>query len=123
MNQNSFNFEYHITIPANTLQSSPHIETIPLTRGILHRFELVFPAGPNDLVFLQFSDDGDQVFPANAGGYYRGEKRTLLLDLFFYELKETYTLTVTGWSPGTANNHTITANFTISTREILAGLW
>jgi len=123
MDQNSSNFEFHITIPANTLQSSPYTATLSLTRGILHRFELVFPAGPNDLVFLQFSDGGDQVFPSNAGGYYRGEKRTLLMDRFFYELKETYSFVVTGWSPGTANNHTITANFTISTREILAGLW
>lgn len=112
-------YEFDLAVPANTLASAPVALDMHLTHGIIHKVEVSFAFGCNNLVLVAINDALHQAFPSNPDGQLRGNGWTISMSTW-YELEAApYELTAKGWSPGTAYQHTITIRIGILPREIL----
>ena len=58
-------FSYTISTPANTPASAPLKTTMKLTGGIVHKFQLIVPPGPQGLLHISIRNAIHQVFPTN----------------------------------------------------------
>jgi hypothetical protein len=59
-------YSYTITTPANTTAAAPLITSMKLTRGIIHKFQLIVPPGPQGLLHVIVRNAIHQVFPSNT---------------------------------------------------------
>jgi hypothetical protein len=70
-------YEFTITTPANTLESSRKKTTLKLEAGMITDLKILFPPGCAGLHYLQIHRGGHQVFPKQLN-YFRGDN--VLLD-------------------------------------------
>lgn len=96
---------FKVSVPANTPQTAPVRQILPLTNAIITRMLIVIPPGPQGLAFLQMKYHGFQLYPLNTGEAYSG-------DDFLIEFDEYQPITVTpheleavAWNLDTANAH------------------
>lgn len=109
---------WDITVTANTLDASPIEETLKLTKGVIVRCDIKFPAGIHGLVKVRLLHHTFQLIPLNRGEYVTGDDETVPTETYF-ELKESpYSLKFEGSSPGTKYAHTITVRVTVVPKAI-----
>jgi hypothetical protein len=105
-----------LTVPANTLLTSPVSTTIVLSVGILNQIQILFPYGCARAVHVQIYDGATLVYPKNAGEDYAEDGDTKIVnDFVIYDSAKT--LTLKGWSPGTTYPHIVTFSFLMNTVE------
>ena len=100
------NFE--VTIPANTTEAEPKLQTLQISRGVVHQLEVNFPAGCRGYVYLALYHHDKLVWPSNLKAAFRGEGYTIPIKEYFKVSEPPYTLVAYGWSPGSTYDHTIT---------------
>ena len=112
-------YEYDLTVPANTPAADPVSVDMALSPGIIHRLEVSWPAGCNNMVHIAVKRGLHQVWPTNPDGTLKGNMYTLSIPVW-YELEDyPANLEAYGWSPGASYNHTVTIRLAIERREIL----
>jgi len=62
-----------IITPANTSKSQMIRSVIPITPGLVYRFELEFPTGPCGLLYVSVWDGGYQVWPSTPGEWFHSD--------------------------------------------------
>lgn len=112
-------YDFSFTIPLNTPKNEPEELQVKLTRGIIHRVEIGFPAGPRHMVHVAIRKGLHQQWPTNPQGSFNSENFTIVINEFYPLLTKPYILTLQGWSPDTAYQHTIELRFGILPAEVL----
>lgn len=93
------------TIPADTSETAPSIESIYLPRGRVKEVAIFFPWGCAGMVHVVIFHNESQVWPTNPEASYIGND---ILHEFpeDYELPEAWNyFSVHGWSPDTQEDH------------------
>jgi hypothetical protein len=99
-------YEQRITIPKNTPESAPAVETLPVHPGILKQVEVIFPAGCVGLVHLRIYYWEHQLFPANPDSSFSGDDAHLVYEEDL-EIRETpLEFSVRGWNLDDTYPHT-----------------
>ena len=62
-------YEFQITVPAGTAQSSPQTSPMTMPPRVVEQLEVLVPPGPGGEVGFAIGSSGGQVIPRNAGTY------------------------------------------------------
>lgn len=104
-------FEYHITVPASTVETDPHVEVAKLTYGIIHYIEFVPWGYAVDMLHISIAQALHQVFPTNPDApiSFAGEK----VEGKVYQPidAEPYEVDIRGWNDSTLYPHSCTVRF------------
>lgn len=100
-------YDFALTVPADTQETSPAELRMKLTAGILHNVRILFPPGPHGLVKIRILEDGHQFLPTNPDGYFASDDEAIAIDEYYPLTAEPYTMRAIGYSPGTVYPHTI----------------
>jgi len=98
-------FFFMVTIPANTLQTAPVTQILPIANAIITRVQIVIPPGPQGLTYLQLGYHGSQLYPLNPGGSYSGDDLIIEFDEYQPTIVSPYQLIATAWNLDTVNAH------------------
>lgn len=109
---------WDITITANTLDASPKEQALKLTKGVIVRCDIKFPAGCHRMVKIRLLHQTFQLIPLNRGEYITGDDETVPTEPYFELASSPYSLKFEGSSPGTTYAHTITVRVTIVPKAI-----
>lgn len=77
----------NITIPANTVASSPTLERLKVITGLVYKVEFMFPPGCSGLAHVVVNDGGYQVWPSTPDTDFACDDYTI-------EFEDTYLKTV-----------------------------
>lgn len=101
-------YDFAITIPANTPADAPQETELQLTAGILHSVWIEFPPGCAGLAHVQIKQPEANFLPSNPDGSFAGDSCVIpiveykelisggdLLKAFAWNLDDTYPHTVT----------------------------
>ncbi len=112
-------FNADITTPANTPASKPIETEIPITKGVIHKLEIDFPAGSRGLLHLQIKKGDRLLWPANTSGSFRTDNRLIS----FAEHREItfppYKLIAVTWNLDDTHDHIVIIRFGILPRRIV----
>jgi hypothetical protein len=103
-------YEIEVTVPANTLASSPVVETLKLDKGVLEEGWIYFPYGCAHLVQVRVFKGAFQIAPFNRDGWLRGNGARVPLATKYDMTEAPFYLTVKACSPGTTLEHKITVH-------------
>lgn len=115
-------YDFAVTVPAGTAKSSPVIETLKLTAGIIHPLSVEFPAGCRGYVYCTILHQEHQLWPTNPRGALRAEGYIIPIEDYYPLTTEPYSLKVRAWAPNATYNHTLTVRVTVVTEEELEPL-
>ena len=116
-------YDFAVTIPAGRTENSPVEQTLKLTKGIIHRVEIEFPAGCKGYAHLVLLHEGHQLYPTNPDEDFNANGYTIPIDDYFPLDTAPYSLKAVGWSPDAEYDHTITVRVGILPEEILSPLF
>jgi len=112
-------YEYDLAVSAGTTQEEPAEQRMKLSRGIIHKLEVSFPPGCNNLVLVTIRRALHQVWPTNPDGQLKANGHTISMPVWYELETEPYELEVKAWSPDCSYDHTITVRIGISPRGVL----
>ncbi len=110
-------YDYAIVVPANTLAAAPVVERLKLTKGVIHRIEVGFPAGCQGMVYLALGNEGAQLWPLTRGCAFNAEDYNIPIDERYELAAAPFELEARAWSPGTSYQHTITVRVGVLSKE------
>jgi hypothetical protein len=116
-------YDFTLTIPANTTESSPTEDVVRVTHGVLHRIEVAFPAGCAGLAHLVILYREFQLYPTNPEGNFASDNYTIPIDDYFELFDHPYTLKLRGWNLDDTYSHTITVRLGIYPEDVAAKLY
>jgi len=71
-------FFFEVEVPHNTTKNAPHTEILPLSYGVITDVFFHLPRGSVGLLGFNLLYHDHQMYPANPGGWYRGNETTIL---------------------------------------------
>ena len=111
-------YVWHITISKNTTEDNALEQTLKVTKGVLTRTEIFFPAGCMGFARCQIYYMGSQLYPTTRGEYIDGDNETIPIEDFF-EIQDTPDVfKIKAWNLDPYYDHTITLRMTILPKEI-----
>ena len=114
--------KWGVTIPKGRTKAQPYEQELTLTKGIIHRVEIGFPAGCRGYVYFVLDHREHQLLPTNPDEAFNGEGYTIVIKEHFPLTAEPYTLIARGWAPDAVWNHTITVRIGILPEWVLVPL-
>lgn len=108
-------FASAVTVPANTPQSNPSITSLPVVKGILHNYKIIFPPGPSGLVGVAVYMANTQWIPRVRDTYFIGDAINLDFDDTFEVTDEQPELRLFIYNTDDTYAHTVLLTFTIET--------
>ena len=112
-------YDFAITVPANTLATTPKVTRLKLTQGFVTQVEVGFPPGCNGMVRARITRGLNQVWPSNTEGYFGWDSFTVSYPEFYPLDTPPYELVCETWSPGTTYPHTITVRVGVTRGETI----
>jgi len=110
-------YNYTVTVPANTKKEDPVVVEATLTRGVLAGGEIFFPLGCAGLCHVVVADGRGQLYPANAEDSYHGEGYPVPL-IGRYKLDSApYKLSIIAWNEDDTYQHQPQVSFHVLTEE------
>ena len=106
-----------ITVSKNTSSSAPEETQFKISKGVLYRIYLGFPAGCAGLVKFRMILDGHPILPVNADAYIRGDAITYEYPIFEEITEEPMTITAQAWNEDDTYDHTIDLQILVVSRE------
>lgn len=106
-------YEFAITVPANTSQSSPKEEDLKLTHGIIHRIEVQFPIGTLALAHCRLEHHTFGELPTNPSGSFASDGYTIPIDEYLEFFSEPYIIRAVCWNDDDTYPHTVTVRIGI----------
>jgi hypothetical protein len=111
-------FAWDITIPKNTLETDPLIQTLKLSKGVITRLDIRFPAGCHGLVKVRLFRYEAPLIPLSRGEWVTGNDETIPTEAYYELVEAPAELKFVGCSPGAAYDHVITVRIQILPRSI-----
>ena len=115
-------YQRTLTVPANTLSSTPVSATLKLAYGASTRREIEFPDGCHGLVHVRVNEHGWQVLPWSRDEWLAADGNVIVDDSVYLLETPPFTFTIYAYNEDTVNNHTITLRVVVSEGIIAAGL-
>jgi len=100
-------YDFAITVPAGTAETSPKEERLKLSKGIIHRVEVEFYPGCRRYVEVVIFHGNYQLYPTNRPGAFSTDGYTIAFDDYYELPAETNELVVSCWSPDADYDHVI----------------
>ena len=110
-------FAWDITVTANTLAASPKTQILKLTKGIITKVDLFFPAGCHGLVNVRILRNEFQLIPLSRGEWVTGDDSSIPTEGFYEFETVPSALKFIAHSANTIYNHKITVRVEIKKRE------
>lgn len=101
-------YDFAITVPANTTESSPKTESLKLTHGIIHRIEIQFPIGTRALAHCRLQHHSFGQLPTNLSGNFASDGFTIPIDENLEFFAAPYSIKAILWNDDDTYPHTIT---------------
>lgn len=115
-------YKYGVTIPANRQEATPYIETLKVSKGILHDLDVVMPRGCMAMVDFRLFYHEHQIYPSNPDEGFKSEGEAISMHDHLPILTAPFEIVAKGWSPDTSYNHTIIVRMGILPKYILLPL-
>ena len=115
-------YNFAVVVTAGSTEANPTVETLKLTKGIIHRVEVEFPRGCKGYVSLKLYHQEHQVWPSNPPGAFKTDAYTVPIDEHYKLDSAPYSLKARGWAPSATYDHTITVRIGILSEEVLSPL-
>ena len=113
-------FAWDITVTAGTAEATPKTQILKLTKGVITRLDVKFPAGCHSLVKVRLLRSEFQLVPLSRGEWVTGDGESVQTEPY-YELTEAPSeLKFQGCSPSTVYPHVITVRVSIIPAEVAA---
>ena len=109
-------FAWDITVPANTAESSPKEQILKLTKGIITKVDIFFPAGCHGLVKVRILRNEFQLIPLSKGEWVTGDDAAIPTEGYYEFETIPSKLKFIAHSAGTTYPHTITVRVEIKRR-------
>lgn len=107
-------YEFDLTIPANTLASSPVESDAIMASGIINQVEVQLPSGLRGLVFTVAWRGQHQLWPSNPDGNIKGNDARIVWGEDYDLTEPPHMITLRGWSPDTSFPHVVTWRFQVT---------
>lgn len=115
-------YDFAVLVETKHKADSPKEEILTLTKGVIHRVEVEFPAGCRGQVYLKLLHREHQVWPTNPQGAFNGEGYTVPIDEHYKLTSEPYTLKAVAWGVDCGYEHTLTVRVGILPESVVAPL-
>jgi hypothetical protein len=115
-------YVFAITIPANTPESAPVIQTLKLTRGKITQMQVHFPSGHLGLTHIGITRGLYQLYPSNAEARFSSSGETIPWDEDLPLDTPPYQLEAIAWNEDDTYLHTITVRVRLAPLEEQASL-
>ena len=103
----------HITVSANTSETSRQTTSFKANKGVIHQVWVSFPPGCAGLVKFRIQLDEHPIIPVEKDAYVRGDNYTFVY-LPFVEIKtDPARITIETWSDDDTYDHEIDFQFSI----------
>jgi hypothetical protein len=106
-------FNGSVTIPAGTDFNHAVKSTMKLDYGNIVAVDIIFPAGSAGLAHLAIDHYTHQLYPTNPGGSFVGDDQVRTIPDGYPVLDAPFILTLRGWAPDAALDHTIYVEVTV----------
>lgn len=70
-------YEYNLTVPKNTAETSPKTKSMKVWAGVVHRVAVMFPNGPSGLLRCRIMQGSHTLWPSNPDGYFGTDGETV----------------------------------------------
>lgn len=112
-------FAWDITIPANTLATTPVEQELEITFGVITKVEIKFPSGCHGLVKCRLTRGGIyRLAPLSPDEWVTGDDEAASWHTYFLVDEPPNHVEFTGISPGTTYPHTVTVRLEILPRKV-----
>lgn len=112
-------YRHSLTVPASTPATSPVIETMYLTHGIVHQVEIGFPPGCAGLVHVAIFRYEHQAWPTNPDNEFAWDDYNVVItNEAFGLVGHPYTLSLRAWSEDNTFDHTIVCRIGVKRPEL-----
>jgi hypothetical protein len=99
-------YELSLTLPANTPESAPVTDTIPVHPGVVKRVEVLFPDGCVGLVHVRLYYYERQLWPSNPDSSFAGDGDKIAFDEDLELTGAPFVFGVEGWNLDDTYQHT-----------------
>jgi hypothetical protein len=103
-------FSYPISTPPNTSKETPVITLLPITKGVIHHWQINFAPGHWRECYLEIKKGSELIIPSNSGVGIRGDTFPLQGSDWIYIANEPYELIAYTWNIDTRNAHALDIN-------------
>ena len=107
-------FDYDLTVPSATPQTSPVLLQARLTRGILREIRVSFPPGCATLVHTRIQHNLLCLLPANPDGDLNFDDTIIFSKMSYGLVSPPYEISIYAWAPSTTFDHTLTLQFELN---------
>lgn len=83
-----------ITTPAQTYRDNPMETVLPVSKGLVYKVELKFPAGSTGLLGVEIFDGSHQVWPSSPSQWFTGDDDVISYDDTYLKLSPPYELQI-----------------------------
>ena len=98
-------YAINITTDANTAKSSPKLSKLPVTEGLVYRFELTFPPGSMGLMGLKVFSGNFQIWPSTRDTWFRGDDMTIAFDDIYLVSNEPFVFLIATYNEDDTYEH------------------
>jgi len=109
---------WDIVVPAGTGEWSPVTEILKLSKGVITRIDVKFPAGCHGMVKVRILREEAQLVPLSRKEWLIGDDETVPTESYYELSSSPYQLKFVGCSPGTRFDHMITVRVAITPLEV-----
>lgn len=106
-------FCWDITVEANTLAEDPLEQYLKITKGVITRVDVKFPAGCHGMVGIRFLRYEQQLIPLTSDEWITGDDETVPTETYGNLTDYPYQLKLVACSPDTTYDHTITVRIQV----------
>lgn len=112
-------YKKSITTPANTAENAPIRTVLKMGNGVIHKMDIVFPPGCQQLVHVQIKRAVHQLFPTNAEESFNSDGETISFRTHHPLRAEPYQVEIITWNNDDTHNHTILVRLGLLRKNIL----
>ena len=110
-------FCWDITIPKNTLEDTPYKKWLNVTKGVITRVDVKFPAGCHGMVNVRLFLENLQLVPLSEDEWITGDDETIPTETGIELSDRPYKLKFVACSPDTDYDHVITVRIEVKEEE------
>jgi len=112
-------YSWELPVAAGNIASNPLRLEMPMSTGIIHQVDVLFPDNCDHNIRVQIFDASFQLWPSNRGGTIRGDACVLSFRDFYEMLPASNILTGLAWWAGTQTVQSIWIQIGVLPRAVL----
>ena len=113
-------FSYSVTTPALTLKTAPVITRMKLTGGVIHKMDIAFPPGAQNLMHVTIHDAIHQVLPTNAEGDFASDNEVISFPVSFLLEDHPFEMQIFTWNDDDTYPHTCLVRLGILPKAVVS---